>query len=51
MSTLPLLSIPSPSSGELELGPLTLHAYGLMLLLAIAARRRRDGDPLDSARR
>jgi len=37
MSGLPLLSIPSPSSGEVELGPLTLHAYGLMLLLAIAA--------------
>ena len=29
-------SIPSPSSGELELGPVTLHAYGLMLLIAIA---------------
>ena len=37
MRALPLASIPSPSSGELELGPLTLHAYGLMLLLAIAA--------------
>lgn len=32
-----LLFIPSPSSGQLELGPVTLHAYGLMLLLAIAA--------------
>ncbi len=30
-------SIPSPSSGALELGPLTLHAYGLMLLLGIVA--------------
>ena len=30
-------SIPSPSSGELEAGPLTLHAYGLMLLLGIVA--------------
>ena len=30
-------SIPSPSSGELELGPLTLHAYGFTLLLAIVA--------------
>jgi phosphatidylglycerol---prolipoprotein diacylglyceryl transferase len=30
-------SIPSPSNGTLELGPLTLHMYGLMLLLAIAA--------------
>ncbi|MDQ4082436.1 MAG: prolipoprotein diacylglyceryl transferase, partial [Actinomycetota bacterium] len=32
-----LASIPSPSSGELEVGPLTLHAYGFTLLLAIAA--------------
>jgi prolipoprotein diacylglyceryl transferase len=32
-----LASIPSPSSGELELGPLTVHAYGLTLLLAIGA--------------
>jgi prolipoprotein diacylglyceryl transferase len=32
-----LASIPSPSTGELELGPISLHAYGLMLLLAIAA--------------
>jgi prolipoprotein diacylglyceryl transferase len=30
-------SIPSPSSGVLEIGPLELHAYGLMLLLGIAA--------------
>jgi prolipoprotein diacylglyceryl transferase len=34
---LPLASIPSPSSGTLELGPLTVHMYGLMLLLGIAA--------------
>ena len=32
-----LASIPSPSSGTLELGPLTIHMYGLMLLLAIVA--------------
>jgi prolipoprotein diacylglyceryl transferase len=32
-----LLSIPSPSSGTLELGPLTIHMYGLTLLVAIAA--------------
>ncbi len=32
-----LASIPSPSSGALEVGPLTLHAYGFMLLLAILA--------------
>jgi prolipoprotein diacylglyceryl transferase len=32
-----LASIPSPSSGVLDLGPLHIHLYGLMLLLAIAA--------------
>jgi prolipoprotein diacylglyceryl transferase len=32
-----LASIPSPSSGTLDLGPLTIHMYGLMLLAAIAA--------------
>ena len=32
-----LASIPSPSNGELELGPLTFHAYGFMLLLGITA--------------
>jgi len=30
-------SIPSPHSGTIDLGPLTVHMYGLMLLLAIAA--------------
>src|SRR2546427_4865010 len=30
-------SFPSPHSGTLDLGPLTIHMYGLMLLLAIAA--------------
>ena len=34
---MPLLSIPSPSTGEIDLGPLSIHAYGLMLLLAIVA--------------
>lgn len=29
-------SIPSPDSGTIDLGPLTIHMYGLMLLLAIA---------------
>jgi phosphatidylglycerol---prolipoprotein diacylglyceryl transferase len=32
-----LASIPSPGSGELEIGPISIHAYGLMLLLGIAA--------------
>ena len=31
-----LASIPSPSSGTLDLGPLTVHMYGLMLLAGIA---------------
>jgi prolipoprotein diacylglyceryl transferase len=30
-----LASIPSPSTGILDLGPIKVHAYGLMLLLAI----------------
>ncbi len=45
-------SIPSPHSGVVQLGPLTIHMYGLMLLLAIVAcivltvvrRGRRPGD-------
>ena len=32
-----LASIPSPSSGTLDLGPITIHMYGLMLLAGIAA--------------
>jgi phosphatidylglycerol---prolipoprotein diacylglyceryl transferase len=32
-----LLSIPSPSNGTIDLGPVVLHMYGLMLLVAIAA--------------
>ncbi len=32
-----LASIPSPSSGNVHLGPFTVHMYGLMLLLGIAA--------------
>jgi prolipoprotein diacylglyceryl transferase len=32
-----LASIPSPSSGTLDLGPISIHMYGLMLLLGIAA--------------
>jgi len=34
---LPVASIPSPHTGTIDLGPLTIHMYGLMLLLAIAA--------------
>jgi prolipoprotein diacylglyceryl transferase len=32
-----IASIPSPSTGTVDLGPLTIHMYGLMLLLAIVA--------------
>ena len=32
-----LAYIPSPNSGTIHIGPLTIHMYGLMLLLAIAA--------------
>jgi prolipoprotein diacylglyceryl transferase len=32
-----LASIPSPSTGVFHVGPLTIHMYGLMLLLGIAA--------------
>ena len=32
-----IAAIPSPSTGVYHVGPLTLHMYGLMLLLAIAA--------------
>ncbi|MBA2358050.1 MAG: prolipoprotein diacylglyceryl transferase [Actinobacteria bacterium] len=32
-----LASIPSPRTGVIEVGPLTIHMYGLMLLAAIAA--------------
>jgi prolipoprotein diacylglyceryl transferase len=30
-------SIPSPSSGDIEIGPLQLHAYGLMLAVGVLA--------------
>jgi len=32
-----LASIPSPPTGIYHVGPLTIHMYGLMLLIAIAA--------------
>ena len=35
--SLTLASIPSPSSGSIDIGPLQLHAYGVMLLLGILA--------------
>ena len=49
-----LASIPSPDRAELDIGPLSIHAYGLMLLLGIAAcvwltaaRWRRAGGDAD----
>lgn len=30
-------SIPSPPSGDLEIGPLSIHAYGLMIALGVVA--------------
>lgn len=36
MSAAPLTSIPSPSSSTIELGPISIHFYGLTLLVAIA---------------
>jgi prolipoprotein diacylglyceryl transferase len=32
-----LASIPSPSSGSLNIGPLSIHAYGLMIALGVIA--------------
>jgi prolipoprotein diacylglyceryl transferase len=32
-----LASIPSPSSGVLKIGPLSIHAYGLMIALGVVA--------------
>ena len=32
-----LADIPSPSSGELKIGPLSIHAYGLMIALGVVA--------------
>ena len=37
MLTAVLASIPSPSSGEIKLGPLQLRAYGLMIALGVLA--------------
>jgi prolipoprotein diacylglyceryl transferase len=34
---LPLASIPSPSTSTVDIGPLSIHFYGLTLLVAIAA--------------
>jgi prolipoprotein diacylglyceryl transferase len=49
----PLAYIPSPSSGIIHIGPLSIHLYGLTLLVAILAAvwlttrrwKRKGGDP------
>lgn len=54
----PLASIPSPESGVLDLGPVPLHMYGLMIALGVlvaawVGRRRyvAKGDPADAKER
>ena len=46
-----LASIPSPSSGAIDLGPLTIHMYGLTLLAAIGICIWITGTPLRQPRR
>ena len=46
-----LLSIPSPHSGTIGVGPLVIHMYGLMLLAGIAACIWLTGRALGRARR
>ena len=48
----PLASIPSPSDGVLDIGPLSVHVYGIMLAIGVvvvalfaAARWARAGPP------
>jgi prolipoprotein diacylglyceryl transferase len=44
-----LASIPSPSSGVFELGPLSIHAYGLMIALGVVAGVWLTGRRLEQA--
>ncbi|MEP7115234.1 MAG: prolipoprotein diacylglyceryl transferase [Ilumatobacteraceae bacterium] len=44
-----LASIPSPSSGALTLGPLSIHAYGLMIALGVIAAVWLVGRRLESS--
>ena len=46
-----LASIPSPSSGSVDIGPLTIHMYGLTLLAAIAHLHLDHRPPLGQPRR
>lgn len=44
-----IASIPSPSSGVLQLGPLNIHAYGLMIALGVIAAVWLSGRRLEAA--
>ena len=45
-----IASIPSPSSGVLDIGPLSIHAYGLMIALGVIAGVWLAGRRLEQAR-
>ncbi|HEY4331019.1 MAG TPA: prolipoprotein diacylglyceryl transferase, partial [Ilumatobacteraceae bacterium] len=45
-----LASIPSPSSGTISIGPLKIHAYGLMIALGVVAAVWLLGKRLEQAR-
>lgn len=42
-------SLPSPSSGILDLGPVRLHVYGLMIALGVVAAARLAGKRLEAS--
>ena len=42
-------SIPSPSSGSIKIGPLSIHAYGLMIALGVLAAVWLAGRRLEKA--
>ena len=44
-----LASIPSPSTGSIEIGPLSIHAYGLMIALGVVAAVWLAGRRLEQA--
>lgn len=44
-----LASLPSPSSGSIDLGPLSIHAYGLMIALGVVAGAWVFGRRLEAA--
>lgn len=50
MTAAVLASIPSPSKNLLEIGPLTIHAYGVMIALGVIAGIWLSGRRLEAAR-